>query len=292
VRRLLVLIVIGCVFAVVRPALAQSSQELARQKFAEAVASHQQGDYAGAAGLFEEAYRLAPAAGAKFNAAVSWDAANELPRAADAYETALAMGGLVVEQAEQARERLSALERVLGYLRIDEPMGALISVAHVERAPVPLRVHLRPGTHTITLEAGGTTRTHEVNVGAGEAQRAAFDAPAPRVRETPRAAPVAATAPLPPPRERVERDTGSAQRTWGWVAIGAGVVFAGAAVVLGLQTLDAREEWEQTDKGPEHHDKRERAVTFRALTNVAWGGAALAGGAGLALLLTAPSVEF
>jgi hypothetical protein len=291
-KRLLLFVALACALLAAAPAAAQEAQDLARQKFGEAVAAHQSGNYVQAAKLFEEAYRLVPASRAKFNAAVSWDAAGDQPRAADAYATALDMGGLTVEEADQTRQRLSALEQTLGYLHLDEPVGALVSVAHVERAAVPLRVHLPAGTHSLRLEMGGQVKTQTVEIGAGEAKRIAIEAPpalAPPRAQKPaaEAAPSAARQP-----DQRARDTGKAQRTWGWVAIGAGVVLTGAAIVLGLETLSAKKEWDSGGHKPSDSATRDRAVALRTWTNVAWGGAAIAGGVGLTLLLTAPAVEF
>jgi tetratricopeptide (TPR) repeat protein len=276
-------------------AAAQTSQELARQKFGEAVTAHKSGDFQRAAALFEEAYRLAPAAGAKFNAAASWDSGGDLPRAADAYAIALEMGGLSIDEAKLARGRLSALKQQLGYVSIDEPAGALVSIAHVESAPVPLRVHVQPGTHPVRVELHGGVATSDVQVGAGEVKQVALKAP-PGAEPEPRTAPPAATPPvgprptLPPERIPIVRD--SAQQTWGWVVLGTGVALAGVAVFLGLETLSAREDWDKAQHDELEIDKHDRAVNLRTWTNVAWGGSVLAGGIGLTLLLTTPKVEF
>jgi hypothetical protein len=201
------------------------------------------------------------------------------------------MGGLTVEEADQTRRRLSALEQTLGYLHVDEPVGALVSVAHVERAAVPLRVHLPAGTHSLRLEMGGQVKTQTVEIGAGEAKRIAIEAPPvptpPRARK-----PAAEQPPATPQPDQRARNTGKAQRTWGWVAIGAGVVLSGAAIVLGLDTLSAKQDWDNAEHDPAESATRDRAVALRTWTNVAWGGAAVAGGVGLTLLLTAPKVEF
>jgi len=262
----------------------------ARQKFSEATAAHARGDYAQAARLFEEAHRLAPAAGAKFNAGVAWDRASEPARAADAYETALDMGGLEHDEAEQAQSRLSALKKTLGYLRIDEPLGALVSIPDVvERAPVPVRLHVRPGTYEIRAEVSGSVVSERVTVGADETKSIAIERPRNAARPD-TARPTKPTRPenvLPP--DRPTQRPSSAQRTWGWVAIGAGALAAGAAVFLGFKFLDANDEFDKDRRNIDNHD---RAVTLRTATNVAWGGAALLGGTGVVLLLTSPKVEF
>lgn len=268
---------------------ADDQQQVAKQKFGEGMAAHARGDYREAAALFEEAHRLAPAAGAKFNAGIAWDQAQEFPRAADAYETALEMGGLTEEEAGQAEERLGALKKLLGYVSIDAPVGAMASVEHA-RGPVPLRVYLAPGTYVIHAELQGATSTTSVEVHAGEVQHVQLPFTKPEQAVAPVAPPVAPPPPRPPvpdqhPGERVERGYGP----WGWVALAAGVALSGVAAVLGAKTLDARDQWDASG----HRDlgKRDKAVTLRTWTNVTWGGALVAGGTGATLLL-APVVRF
>src|ERR1051325_7900167 len=116
-------------FVLSRGARADEGQTgAAREKFRQATEAHEKGDYRGAAELFEEAHRLSPAAGAKFNAGIAWDESGEPARAADDYETALEMGGLTADEAKQAEERLGALKKLLGYVSIDEPAGATVEV--------------------------------------------------------------------------------------------------------------------------------------------------------------------
>jgi len=258
----------------------------AREKFREATLAHERGEYRAAAELFEEAHRLLPAAGAKFNAGIAWDESGEPSRAADDYETALEMGGLTEDEAKQAEERLLALRKTLGYLSIDAPIGATVVVDET-KALVPVRIHLTPGEHRIDGTRGATTKTFAVDVRAGEVKHISLDFPEDAKPAPP---PSAVHTPVPnPSREHAPSTPSSAAKTWGFVALGAGVVFSGAAIVLGVETLKARDAWDasgHTDLG-----KRDNAVTLRAATNVAWGGAIIAGVTGTVLLLS-PVVRF
>lgn len=258
----------------------------AREKFREATEAHERGEYRAAAELFEDAHRLLPAAGAKFNAGIAWDESGEPARAADDYETALEMGGLTEDEAKQAEERLAALRKILGYLSIDEPVGATASVEGT-KAPVPFRMHLTPGPHRIEGTRGTATKTFEVEIRAGEVKHVTLDFP-----EEPKPAPPppAITAPLPKPAgEEPHPSTSRAARTWGFVALGAGVVFSGVATVLGVETLKARDAWDAS--GHTNIGKHDDAVELRTFTNVAWGGAILAGATGTVLLLS-PTLRF
>jgi hypothetical protein len=270
-------------------ARADETQPTARDKFRQATEAHERGDFRGAAELFEEAHRLAPAAGAKFNAGIAWDESGNASRAADDYETALEMGGLTEDEAKQAEERLGALRKVLGYLSVDEPAGANAEIEGT-KALVPFRIHLSPGSHRIVGTRGTATTTFEVDIHAGEVKHVVLDLPLkpepPQRTMTP--------PPLQPDDNRLAKEkpqtTSSAATTWGWVALGAGAVFSGVAVVLGSQTLKARDEWDASG----HHDlaKHDDAVRLRTFTNVAWGGAIVAGATGTVLLLMAPTVRF
>jgi tetratricopeptide (TPR) repeat protein len=290
----LLLCLSALLFAAAATAEESDQKTLARERFGEASAAHARGEFLEAARLFEEAHRLAPAAGAKFNAGIAWDQAGDFPRAADAYETALEMGGLDQQDAKQAESRLSALKQVLGAIRIEEPPGAVVSVAQLERVSVPARVHLRPGTYQLKAEIGAHTTTMRVTIGAGEVKTVRFEKPGSGgviepTRPTERRSPEGRAGSLGPD-ERPKRSQSSAQKTWGWIAIGAGAVLAGTAVYLGARTLSARDEY--YDDNRRSHSKYDDAVALRTWTNVAAGGAVVAGGLGTVLLLTAPAVQF
>jgi hypothetical protein len=270
------------------PSTEQTADEirtLARERFAQARAAFESGNHRDAALLFEDAYRLSPHASAMFNAAVAWDGAQEPARAADAYEVALDLGGLAGDQAAEASTRLAALKKALGYIRILDPVGATATVAHLDRATIPVRVHVAPGSHRIAVEtADGRRSTQTVTVGGGQVATPQLDLEAARpepVSKRPAPAPA-------PPADRPEG--GSNQATWGWVALGGSVALSAVAVVLGVNALGARDDFEESARtDTSAHD---RAATFRTLTNVAWGGAAVTGGLGLYFVLSAPTVRF
>jgi hypothetical protein len=89
-----------------------------------------------------------------------------------------------------------------------------------------------------------------------------------------------------PPDE--DRQQGScSQCTWGWVAVGAAVVAAGAGTYFGLKTLSANDEFEDSDR--QNDDAHERAVTARTMSNVFFGVAIVSGAIGVVLLLTGKS---
>jgi tetratricopeptide (TPR) repeat protein len=259
--------------------------ELAKQRFQEAREAYKDGRYAAAASLFEAADRLAPHPSTRYNSATAWEQAGENARAATGYEAALATPTLDAGRRKVAEERLSSLEQGLGKILVLRPLGAFVTVDHMQRAPVPATFYLLPGSYEIVVEYEGKTSTTPLEVLAGRQHDVKLDLgePAPAVPS----APAAATKPLPPPPPA---DAGVTQETWGWVSVGAGVALGGAAIVLGLRALDARDRFveSQNTDADAHGD----AAGLRLATNVLWGGATAAGITGLVLVLTAPTVEF
>ncbi|MCK6531669.1 MAG: hypothetical protein L6Q84_01755 [Polyangiaceae bacterium] len=248
-------------------------------------------DFAGAAAAFEEAYRVKPHPATKYNAALAWEKANELARAADAFESALASDGLDEGRAKAARSRLATLKPMLGYVFVEKPIGATLSVAHVADAPIPTRFHLPPGTHKLVIKRrDGSQAEHEVALKAGGTTTVALDG-ADLTAPAKGPAPAPPAAPLPPSRvapdaaaPRPKKSAGCARCTWGWVALGAGVAAAGAGTYFGVRTLAAKGDFDDSDKTDA--DAHDRAVQSRTFANVAFGVAAVAGGVGIYLLLS------
>jgi tetratricopeptide (TPR) repeat protein len=266
-----------------------SSTDLAQQRFREAIQAYREKRYSAAASLFEAADRLTPHASTRFNAAMAWEDAGETARAATGYEAVLAMDSLDEASLRTARERLDALRQTLARVRIRQPLGALVTVDHIQRAPVPTVFYLRPGPYELQVEYRGSTSTNSAELGAGEDRDLELHLPfAALPRET--IAPEVVLPPPPPPEPPPPIDDSDSQKTWGWVGVGAGVALSGAAIILGVRALSARDRFNASN----HTDSsaHDEASDLRFATNVLWGGAAATSAAGLVLLLTAPSIEF
>lgn len=265
-----------------------NSTELAQQRFHDALQAVREGRYSAAASLFEAADRLAPHASTRYNAATAWEAAGELARAATGFEAALALGALDETRRELAEQRLAALRASLGRISIQKPLGAFVTVDHMQRAPVPTVFYLRPGSYDFIVEYRGERSNLRADIAAGSERELDLGLPDPRDAST-----VAAPPPpeVPPPiTQKPDLDTGAARKTWGWIGVGAGVALGGAAIVLGLNALNARDRYFAS--GRTDVTQYDRASNLRLATNVLWGGSAAAGITGIVLLLSTPTIEF
>jgi hypothetical protein len=264
----------------VSPAIAAAGdpETTAAEIFRAAEAAYARGEYRAAALSFEAAFKQAPHGGAMYNAGVAWEAAGEKARAADAYHAALAATGLNPQQGADALARLSRLEPLVAMVDITLPRGATASLAHAEHITSSGRVHVMPGEHDARVVfTDGQTRSRRIRAVAGQVMAVTFDA----LPEKQAPAPV--PVPAPPPGG----SGGSAQRTAGWIMVGGGVVLSGAAVYLGVRALEANDEFDAG--GHTDADARDRTLSLRAWTNVAWIAAGLTGGTGIVLVLTSPS---
>jgi hypothetical protein len=271
--------------ALTSPAVfAQNAAELdkkAREAF-------NRGDFEVAARTFEEAYRLKPHPATQYNAALAWEKAGELARAADAFESALDSAGLDDGRATASRERLAVLKRQLGYLFVTKPIGATATIAHAEAIPIPAKVHLSPGKYELAVRRNdGTTATKSVSIRAGEAVEVAVEGGG-GLDTSPVGSPEEEQpkAPDTPPDENRQQGT-CTQCTWGWVAIGAAVAAAGAGTYFGLKTLSENDKFEDSNR--EDDTAHDRAVTARTMSNVFFGVAIVSGAVGVVLLLTGKS---
>jgi len=265
---------------------ATNSTELARQRFQEATAAYNEGRYSAAASLFDAADRLAPHPSTRYNAATAWEQAGEAARAATGYEAAIAAATLDEPRRKVAEERLAALKEGLGRVRVQRPLGAFVTVDHVQHVPLPTTFYLLPGSYALTLDYQGKATETPLSIVAGQDQDIDLGPSEPEP-EGP-AVPAGALKPLPPAPPPA--DVWLTQKTWGWVGVGAGVALSGAAMILGLRALAARDRF--VASGNTDAEARDDASDLRVATNVLWAGAAVTGVTGAVLVLTAPTVEF
>jgi len=197
----------------------------------------------------------------------------------------LAQGTLDPESEKTARERLNALKSNLAHVRILQPLGAFVTVDHVQRTPVPTSFYLRPGSYEIVTEYRGTRTKTQASVVAGQGHIIKPEVPFEAEPAPPSNEPGPPLDPIPP----APKDDTSSQKTWGWIGIGAGVALSGAAVIMGFNTLAAKDDYA---KNRTSADARDRLASRKLATNVLWGGAVATGATGIVLLLTTPTIEF
>src|SRR5262245_12193661 len=87
-----------------------------------------------AAEAFDRARGFAPRGPTAYNAASAWRSANEPALAADAFASALELGGLSDAQKKNATEALKTLDASLGVLDLDGPADARARVNESERS--------------------------------------------------------------------------------------------------------------------------------------------------------------
>lgn len=264
------------------PANQAESTDLASQRFVEATEAYQQERYSAAASLFEAADRLAPHPSIRYNAATAWEQAGELARAATGYQAVLESSSVDDGRRATARQRLDALQAELAQITVADPLGALLTVDHIQRQPLPARFYLQPGTYRFDVEFSGQALTETATVHAGKKLSLEFAGIAP------------APEPLPSlddvPADPVPASPGWTTGPWTWVALGAGVALSGAAIALGLKAKGAEKTYR--DSGYTDPQALRQAEDLQLATNVAWGGATAASVTGLVLILSSPTLEF
>ena len=251
--------------------------------------------YAQAAHAYETAAALGRQPLAHLAAGLAWEQAERPERAADAFARALSGGpgeaALGPQEAAQAKDHLDALERALGTLDVKAPAGWAVQLDGSVEAPAPAKLHGAPGVHTLAVVAPDrpiARRDVRLELGKTTAlalkdEPAAKSAPEPGKPEGTPAAPSSSTAAAPPPRVvTVEAPpSGQVRRAIGFTAIGLGVASLGAALVLGLETIDARNAFNASPSKPLYDHEQ----TLQTWTNVTLiGGAVLAVG-GVVLVL-------
>lgn len=247
--------------------------------FDEGIGHYRRKAYTEAAQAFFRAYRLTPSADAAYNAGLAWELSDKPGLAATAYLVALARE-LEPGAAADARARVERLAPELGRIEVSAPEGAHVSVPPFELEANHAVFYLEPGRHQVSVRLrDGTRRVRPIDAAAGRT--------AVLLVEEARRTAVEPSAPRPAPEVGSARSSGNELATAGWISVGVGVAAAGAAVVLGVQALGARDDYNAS--GHRDADARDRAERLRTFTNVAWGVAGLAAAGGVGLLLFAPS---
>lgn len=300
-------------FALLAPAVARAQEapaapadamEPLRERFREGMDQYRAGRYGDAIVVWEQIYReLGPETGYRlsFNLGRAYDAAQDLTKAAEHYETYVAqveqrrtrgeaLEPLVEKQESDARERLAQLAATRGRIRVvpgDRPTA--VQIDHGEPRLAGFVAYVAPGAHAVTFGTGEGARRRDVVVAEGQMIEIAPPAPEPPVTAQP--SPPREVVPPPPTRRPPFSAT--------WLYVAGGVTLASAVVpIVGYATamstrsdyLDATERREQERLASDYDDRRRFTYVSAAVTG---GLAAVTGGLVAAWFLwpTTPSVS-
>jgi len=219
------------------------------------------------------------------------------------------------ERAAAGKRRAAALEGKLTKLKLVvapendiEGFELVRGADAVHKALWGVPVPVDPGEHVVEAKAPGRKPWKGRVEAVGEAAVATLEVPPLQAAEGSRAGPAPAPTPGAATSERAEPPAGEAgvqssaadvaptgQRLWGWVLGGVGVAGLTAGAFLGLDaaSTDERADGFCLDGRCERQgaDLNEEARDTAVLANIAYVAGGLALGAGVFLLVTAPSEE-
>lgn len=253
----------------------------AKKQFVAGSKAFSAGKFTEAAQAFETAAALKPNAVALYTAALAWEQANQSERAADDYGRAVEMagGGLNAQQASTARDRLAALEKVLGTLAVAGPDGYKVQLDQFTESPAPVRLHGTGGTHSLAVRAPGKQpEKREIMLEGGQVQKLDV-APVPvTVKHDDTEGTSATVKPVV-----VEKSTShmSALKAVGFTAFGLGGAGVLGAILLGISAQDAGDAYNAAPS----HAGYVHANALAAWTTGVWIGAAVCVAAGLTFVL-------
>jgi hypothetical protein len=229
---------------------------------------------------FEAAAADKPSPVALYTAALSWEQANVPDRAADDYTRALAAPSLSGDKEGLARERLGALEEVLGAVTVVGADGARVQLDANTELPVPATLHAAAGVHTLSARMGGDpVARRPVVLERGKTAKLDLSFPPPSMPA--REAQAALRAPAPARVALPASDAIGWRPAAGFTAVGVGGAMLLAGLVLGSEAVGARDAY----RGAPTQATYDHATELQMWTNVAFvGGSVLAAG-GIALLV-------
>jgi hypothetical protein len=253
----------------------------AKKQFVAGTKAFSNGKFAEAATAFEAAAALKPNAVALYTAALAWEQASQSERAADDYGRAVELpgGGLTAQQESTAKERLVALEKVLGTLAVTGPDGTKVQLDQFTETVVPVRLHGTGGTHSLGVKLPGkASEKREVLLDGGQTQKLDL-APAPVVVHHDDGNHTTTQ----PKEVVVEKSVShfSALKAVGFTAIGVGATSAIAAIILGISAQDAGDAYKRAP----NHDAYVHANALADWCTGAWITAGVMVAAGVTLVL-------
>jgi hypothetical protein len=233
-------------------ALSESDRKAAHDQYEQGKKAFEGGDYLRAATLFLAAYRLAPHHDPLWNAARAYELAGEKVRAANLYTLYLEIAPVEALDRDRATAARRDLAAVLGRLEVH---GRATDV-RVDDAPANgTTIFVAPGQHIVRGIIDGQAIENVVTVSAGSTLSVALET-APSPGSAPSMPRTSSTAPESPaiarPRAMEARQSSARPLPPLVVYIGAGLtlVAAGFTIASGVDTLNAKSQYEATPSEP------------------------------------------
>jgi tetratricopeptide (TPR) repeat protein len=251
---------------------------VARQKFQKALALQTAGDWAGALALLKEVAEIKTTPQVLFNIALCEENLGQLVAALGDYELAAAdarAAGIAAVEAE-ALQRLERLRTRIPRVRIERGAGAsraTVTLGGVELGESALGrdLPIDPGSHEVrAVVPGRAPFVQELRVAEGEvaAVMVEFEPPSP-----------------PKPAPETELESGSGQRTFGFVSGGLGLAGLAAAGVFYALRYDAQQDLDALCPNRTACPAEGRPIAERGQQHTTYGNIAL--GVGVVGLATA-----
>ncbi len=275
--------------------------------FREGRAAMKKGDFEAACPKLEESYRLDPAAGTGINLGDCFEKRGKVASALLAYEAARALLQPGDPRIGPVEKEIAALDKRAPRLTIKLAAGAPEGTTvkrdgrEVGGEGLGLAVPVNPGQHWIVVVAPGRADSRtKVKLAEGGSRTLVVEAGEPHPTDSAEKGGVGAS----PAAARVGgagessvqlEESGSSQRTWGWVAVGGGAVALLAAGYFGLHANQKDDEAERIcqnvnscARANESNAATADANAARLNGNIALAIGLLAGAGGATLIITAP----
>jgi hypothetical protein len=270
-----------CTQAEAQPA-DSSAFDTAAKEFASGKRLAKEGKHLRAIAAFEKAYAAQPHFYVQCSIARCYEQMKQVVKAADHFRSCLKLGA---DKASIAPEVVAALKKAEGqiaWVEVKSPgAGGTIEVDGRARGKTPKQIPLDPGSHVVVVRReGAVPASATLLLYSGETRSVTLipEGPSPAPGQTGKttrattAKPAVTATSGPRPRRRLSQ-------VWFWSAAGVTASLAVAGIILGAQTLSLQSDFEEEPS----HDALDRFKSRRLATNIVWGLAAAAAGAGTVL---------
>jgi len=223
------------------PAIAHADGPDARKEathaFLEGEKAFKGGDYVVAGEAFDRAYSLAPHHDVLWNSARAWQRAGEVARAANLYARFILDAPPDAADRPKATAELAQLASKLGKIEVQ---AAPSDTVWIDGAILERRfLYVIPGAHLVRIKSGDRDESTTEKVGAGAvvsvAQRTLVPPPSPPAQSA-------------PPPSAAPSEPSPSGHGWSpmvvWIGAGATLAVAGIAVWSGVDTLNAKNEFD------------------------------------------------